>query len=248
MQVIVPMLSSPEDLEPYTKGYPLPLLELGKRTLIERVVENLKNAFDATQFIFIAKQEHLERFHLDSTLATLTERASTTIPVKGATGGAVCSAMLAVDQVDPEAELLIVNYTQLFSASARDAFNVIRADGVGVLCHESVHPRWSYVRKLDSEYFCEVREKDPISKLAIAGLYYFSTARIFMESARSFLLKGPNFGGKFYLSGVLNEAILDGHLGRYGLLGDEEYFPLYSQEHLRRLIDLESGNVGKRQH
>ena len=55
MQVIVPMLGCPEDLEPYTKGYPLPLLELGKRTLIERVVENLKSAFDATQFIFIAK-------------------------------------------------------------------------------------------------------------------------------------------------------------------------------------------------
>ena len=51
-------------------------------------------------------------------------------------------------------------------------FTSTEADG-GILTFESSHPKWSYARLDDSGYVDLVAEKEPISKNATVGVYYW---------------------------------------------------------------------------
>ena len=73
----------------------------------------------------------------------------------------------------------------------------------------NTHPRWSYVRTEDDRVVA-VAEKQPISRNATAGLYYFRRGGDFVQAAERMLLKNASRGGEFYVAPVYNELILMG--------------------------------------
>jgi ribosomal protein L31 len=78
----------------------------------------------------------------------------------------------------------------------------------GVITFKSLHPRWSYVRLDEHQRVVETSEKRPISRNAIACIYYFKIGRDFVESAMSIVQKDSHVNGIFYISSTLNEMIL----------------------------------------
>ena len=64
--------------------------------------------------------------------------------------------------------------------------------------------------RTERERVVAVAEKQPISRNATAGLYYFRRSADFLYAAERMLLKNASHGGQFYVAPVYNELILDG--------------------------------------
>ena len=98
----------------------------------------------------------------------------------------------------------------------------------GVVCFETVHPRWSYVRMDNAGNVVEASEKRPISKNAIAGIYYFNKGKHFVEAAMRSISKDANFNGLYYVSLALNEMVLANQKIGIHTIPAYEYHTFYS--------------------
>jgi len=148
-------------------------VEIAGKPLVEHVIHALRPLLDGgARLIACVKEEENRSVYTGMVLRLLVPEA-TVIEVPGKTAGAACTALLAIDALDPEAPLLIVNGDQVVTADVAAAirdFEQRDLDG-GVLVFRAVHPRWSYV-KVDSDgLVIEASEKRPISDLATAGMY-----------------------------------------------------------------------------
>ena len=211
MQIIIPIASS-SDFFPTEHYYlPKPLVDVGGTPMIQRVVENL-NGIGKARFFFIAIQEEVARFSLDNVFKILTDDESVTLQLKAVTQGALCSALMAVDHLNLDEELIVANSDQIIDCVYSDVLDYFRHRNLdaGVITFPSVHPRWSYVELDERGLVAQAAEKRVISRHAIAGFYYFKTARQFVQAAAQCLRNDARVDGKFYTSLALNEVILGG--------------------------------------
>ncbi|WP_302944392.1 glycosyltransferase family 2 protein [Turicimonas muris] len=213
--------------------FPKLLVDIGGVSMIERVMQNLKSIEDP-EFIFVFNKEDIEQFHLDRTVRLLADKVES-IQIEGENSGAVCSCLLACDRIDEDKPLLILNSDQIIDINYQQVVEYFLQNDyqAGVVTFDAVHPRWSYVNTIGNEpvEFCE---KNPISKMALAGFYFFRKGSEFLKSAKKVLLKNNNVNGQFYLSAVLNELILEGkRIGIYSLPNSEAYHSFYSLEKIR---------------
>ena len=56
----------------------------------------------------------------------------------------------------------------------------------------------------------EVAEKNPISDIATAGIYYWKHGRDYVKYAKQMIAKDIRFNNEFYVCPVFNQAIADG--------------------------------------
>jgi dTDP-glucose pyrophosphorylase len=80
----------------------------------------------------------------------------------------------------------------------------------GILVFESTHPKWSFARLNNEGYVCEVAEKQPISNLATAGIYFWRKGSDYVKYAEQMIRKNIRVNNEFYVCPVFNEAIQDG--------------------------------------
>jgi len=210
LQLLVPMMDKGARFSDWGYTYPKPLIEIGGRPMIEVVVENLRPP-SPCRFLFVCRKEHLAQFYLDDMLRLIAPSCEV-IPCETDTAGALCSALLAIDHLDPEKELLVANCDQYIAAGMDDFYRACHSSGLDgyILTFRSTHPRWSFVRKSEAGHLLEVAEKRPISDEATVGLYYFRKAKDFLTGAEAVLLKGLRTKEQFYVSSIYNELILAG--------------------------------------
>src|SRR5436190_1214945 len=113
--------------------------------------------------------------------------------------------------VEVAGELLIANADQWIDNSIDSFLAAARGslwDGA-IMTFPNTHPRWSYAR-LEDDLVVAVAEKQPISRHATAGLYYFRRGVEFVRAAERMLLKNASCGGEFFVAPVYNELILAG--------------------------------------
>lgn len=210
LQVIIPLAGRAQSFADKGYTFPKPLIELGRCSMIERVLENLRVPAPA-HFHFVCRKEHLQQFHLGNVLRLLTPDPLI-IAAEAETAGALCTVLLATDHLNPEEELLVANGDQLIGTSLAPFYEACRKPGVDgcILTFDAVHPRWSYARTTPDGQVLEVAEKKPISRHATAGIYYFRRASDFLRAAESVLLKGLRTREQFFLCPIYNELILEG--------------------------------------
>lgn len=212
LNVVIPMAGLSTLSSELEYPYPSPLVEIHGQPLIQHVIENLQMLDSQVTFTVILRDEDCRRFHLDSTVQLLTGQQTNIVRLKQNTAGALCSVLLAVDHFATSAPLVIANADQIFDREALTAFMASVRDAVpDAACPvvDSVHPRWSYVRITEGRVV-EAVEKNPISRHAVAGLYYFRTGQQFADLAMQAILNSRHTDDKYYTSAVLNEYILAG--------------------------------------
>jgi NDP-sugar pyrophosphorylase family protein len=210
MQILIPMAGRGSRFEEKGYTFPKPLIDVMGKPMIQRVVENFP--FQDASFHFLALEEHIDRYDLDSTLQQVVgDRRITVTPVSDVTEGAACTALLAEDVLDPFDELLIANSDQYVRFSTFN-FDLLRnfssVEGV-VFAFNAIHPKWSFVR-LDGQSVVEVAEKKPISNIATCGIYYYRKTEDFLRSAHRMIEKNIRTNGEFYIAPVYNELIRSG--------------------------------------
>jgi dTDP-glucose pyrophosphorylase len=245
LNIIVPLASRSFDSDNENFLYPLPLIDIQGQALIEYSLDNLNKIAGDKRFTFIVKESDCNQFHIDNTLNLLV-MDSTIVKVKGLTKGAVCSILLAIDHIDNNDELLIVNSDQVIEIDYNEVltyFRDINADG-GVITFNSVHPRWSFV-KIENELIVQTAEKNPISNKAIAGFYYFKKSIDFIEGAFNVIAYDENYMGNYYTSSVYNQLILKGKKINNFEISKSQYHSFYTPQKIKEFEDFLKSKNGK---
>jgi dTDP-glucose pyrophosphorylase len=211
LNVLLPMAG----ISPLSKElgypYPSPLVEIGGVPLIQRVLENLSELSPTLCITAVLRLEDCRHFHLDNTIKLLGGSNTNIVRLHSDTAGALCSVLMAIEHVYNDTPLMIANVDQIFNpgvlANAMQQLQATPADAA-CLTFDSVHPRWSYLR-IDQGQVVEAVEKQPISRHAVAGMYYFKSGKQFADAAMKALLNDRHYDGRFFISAALNEYILD---------------------------------------
>ncbi len=212
MIVLFPTTGTSPHFSPEDYAYPRPLIEVAGKPMILWAIENMKSLGGDTHFLFLVDQQDAVKYSYERIFDLSTNGRSEVVMLKGATAGALCTCLMAIDRIDPTEPLVIANSDQIIDtrlASVIAEFEAAKADA-GVITFETIHPRWSYVTLGDDGLVNRTSEKDVISNKAIAGFYYFREAQIFFKAATAALRHGVTVDDRYYVSSSLNEVILDG--------------------------------------
>lgn len=209
IQIVVPMGGEGRQFAERGYTFPKPLVEVAGQPLIELVVRNLTPS-EPHKFVFVCRREHVERYALGDVLK-LVAPGCDVVTMGQPTAGALCSVLLAIEHLSAGDEVLVANADQWIDAPIDGFLAAARArhlDGC-LMTFPNTHPRWSYARTEGSRVVA-VAEKQPISRNATAGLYYFRRGSDLLAAAERMLTKSASVAGEFYVAPVYNELVLLG--------------------------------------
>jgi len=235
INILIPLGGKTTFFDSEEYPFPKPVIEINGKPMIELVLANFLKMKRDKKFIFIVKEEDCNKYHLDNTLKLLTNSNCHIIKLIGETKGAVCSALMAVEYINNNDQLIISNGDQIIDGDFDAFINSFekRKVDAGVICFESVHPKWSYVRLDENNKVIQTAEKNPISKNAIAGLYYFRQGSLFIQAAMSSVEKEASVGGLYYVAPVYNELVLENKNLEIIRIRPEQYHSFYSPQKIK---------------
>ncbi len=223
-------------------GYarPKPLIELEGIPLFRRAVTGLDTLNIPVEYFFIVRQEHMDDYHIDRVIREYFPSAHI-VPVEHTTRGAVETCMLAAADFLEQEPLLVVDCDLEFQA--RHLVDFIQKEaklpeeersGGALISFFSQNARYSYAQVNEAGVVVRTAEKEVISTHALAGAYYFSSAKLFKEVA-SALLKQSDIGKpEYYLSLLYNLLIAQGNTIR--LFEVDSYVSNGTPEELARML------------
>jgi len=238
INILLPLVGKSTFFDSPQYRFPKPLIEITGKPMIQLAVDNLGTIDDEKHFIFVIAKGDCVKYHLDDVLQLLSDSHAEIIKLDGQTRGAACSALMAIDHVNNDIPLIISNADQIFDEDLNKVIRHFRKENAdaGVICFESVHPRWSYVRLDEKGLVIETAEKRPLSKHAIAGFYYFKKGKDFVEAAMRSIYKDARVDDKFYTAPVLNELVLDNKKVLIFQVDNAKYHTFYSPQKIAEYV------------
>lgn len=239
LNVLIPMAGAGSRFAKAGYSFPKPLIEVHNKPMIQVVTENLN--IDA-HFIYIVQKEHYDKYNL-RTLLNLITPGCDIVAVAGITEGAACTTLLAKHHINNNNPLIIANSDQFLIWDSFDfMYSMVgdKADG-GLVSFTATHPKWSFAKVDENGYVTEVAEKNPISNIATAGIYYWSSGKDYVKYAEQMIEKGIRTNGEFYVAPTLQEAIQDGkriknyHINEFYGIGTPEDLQYFLQNYKQPL-------------
>lgn len=209
MQIVIPMAGRGSRFSAAGYKNPKPLIEIYNKPMIQLVVENLNLQ---GKYIFLVLKEHFNQFNLSKILPDIVHPNNCEIVVVDeVTEGAACTVLLSKKLINNNSELIVANSDQWIDWNSSNFISEMHnnnADG-GILTFTATDPKWSFVRINHNNLITEVAEKNPISNIATAGIYYFKSGNMFVHYAEQMINKNIRVNNEFYLCPVFNELIQD---------------------------------------
>jgi NDP-sugar pyrophosphorylase family protein len=241
MNILILAAGNPE-FDTKDGNYPLCLTELEGIPLIERIVKACE-PLQANRSVFGLRKEDVNRYHLDNVVGLL-QPGAIALKVEGNTPGAACTALLAAKYIDNDEELLIISANEMLDIDYKAAVDDFRSKllDAGTVTFPSTHPRYSYVRVNDRGLVTEATEKNPISRHATAGFYWFARGKDFVDAAKNMIRKDAHVNSIFYICPSFNELVLaQKRIGIYSI-DAKNYHPLKTERQLHQYeASLEQG-------
>lgn len=236
MKIIVPMVYSNTEIESGGR-YIKPLYEIQRRTILEYVVGKLSE-IDKAEFIFVIHQKDVATYHLDNVLSMLCPGSDIVI-AKGTTHGSACSCLLAIDQIDEDAPLIIAGADKFLDIDINKAIQNFldrNLDG-GAVVFEDIHPQYSYVALDENDLVIEAQEKNPISRNACAGIFFYRTGKEFVQAVMEMIKKGAMTNEQYYVAPAFNEMILQNKKVGIYKIDREQYYSFTSEKGTEAFVD-----------
>ena len=226
MNVLIPMAGAGSRFEKAGYTFPKPLIDVNGKPMIQLVTENLNIE---ARHIYIVQKSHYEKYNLQQ-LLNLISPECVIVQVDGVTEGAACTTLLAKEFINNDEPLVISNSDQVFEWDSNEFMYSMVADEVdgGILTFEATHPKWSFAKLGDDGFVTEVAEKNPISNIATAGVYYFRKGSDYVKYAEQMIERDIRTNNEFYVCPVYNQACEDSqkvkvfHIDRMWGLGTPE--------------------------
>ena len=179
-----------ENIDHKGDSYPIYMAEMNEEIILEKQIAHYRK-MNPGKMVFCVRKEDIKNFSADSVIQQSAEKAVCVEICGGMTAGSVCTALLASEHIDNEEELVLVAIDELIESDPVTMIESFRKEqcDAGVVSFRSVHPRYSFARTDSSGHVCEVAEKKPVSKNALASFYYFKNGHDFVECAKSVVRK-----------------------------------------------------------
>ena len=210
LQVVIPMAGEGKRFADRGYTFAKPLISIRGKPMIQWVLESLN--LPEASYTFVVRSEHRQQYALEDMIHQLVYQyrlVDQQMPLKGAAD----TVLQAVQQLDSDDELLIVNSDQWVVWDPKQTLDEIHnsaADGA-ILTFPSVHPKWSFAKPTEgwNNWTVErVAEKVPISGLATAGIYWFKSVQLYAEAAKMMMAEPAKMlRGEYYVCPVYNELI-----------------------------------------
>lgn len=229
LNIVIPMAGRGSRFANAGYSTPKPLIPVGEKPMIEWVIENIRPS-TAHKFTFICLAEHLNAYAaVPDTLRQLCPDCNI-ISIDQVTEGAACTVLLAKQQINTDAPLMIANADQYVELNVDEYLSVMEkenADGL-IMTFWSDHPKWSYCRTREDGSVSEVVEKKVVSNEATVGIYNFRRGRDFVAAAEAMIENNLRVNNEFYVAPAYNQLIAAGqkiitaktgkeYAGMYGL-------------------------------
>lgn len=209
-------------------GYvlPKPLIEVHGVPMIKVVVDNLAPKVEH-RFIFVAQQEHIDKYDLTPKLKSYAKNVEL-IGINGITEGQVCTALLAKKFFNNDEPLMNANSDQFIDFDINeylDAMNSKNLDGM-IMTMKSQDPKWSYAKTDANGLVVETAEKKVISPDATVGIFNFKRGSDLVRSAEQMIADNIRVNNEFYTCPCYNYLIKEGKkIGIYPI--GKEYDGMY---------------------
>lgn len=132
------------------------------------------------------------------------------IAINGPTLGALASTGICLDLLTDDSPIVISSIDGLCPNLAREFMEMMtveNADG-GIVVFPSANENYSYVRT-SKGFPIEIAEKQRISDLATAGIFYFKNKRLLTESIKWAILNKVTHDNLYYISSAMNKLIIE---------------------------------------
>ena len=197
-------------------GYtePKPLIPVNGKPMIVRLLENFPESWDS---VFVMAENH-KNTELPSVLTKHRPRGKQ-IFIEKHTQGPSFAALKAIEQLDPEAPVLLsyCDYAMVWDANQFAHFVEDSDCDACVISYRGYHAhyrsplQYAYSR-LDGERVVEVKEKGSFTnererEFASSGGYYFKTAKLLKKAIEFQMAQNLQLNGEFY-SSLTVEALL----------------------------------------
>ena len=192
--------------------YPKSLVEVAGEAMIDKVLGCLDPLLrPGTNMIAAIRRDENHTHHLGDVVRLIVPGARL-VEIENDTGGAACTALVAIEHINNDDPLIVTNGDQIIDVDLGEVVEEFkkRKLDAGTITFRGIHPRWSFVRLNDEGFVEEAAEKRPISRMATAGFYYFARGRDFVESACAMLRKEASTEGLYYVCPTFNQMILKG--------------------------------------
>lgn len=212
--------------------FPKPLVEVCGLPMIVQVIRNYQNSLNISKFIFVISESIDSKFSLSRILSLNSLPEVSIVRRKAQASGGLCSALLAVDEIDDNLPLIVANMDEYIISNIQqtiDKFVTLNV-AAGLVSFPSTHPRWCYADIDNFNRVLSVAEKQVISRDALAGFYYFKSKSTFVGAASSALLDGDSIENNFYLSSAINQVLLSGGDVFAERITSDEYHSFFSPE------------------
>lgn len=210
------------------EGYilPKPLIDVHGTPMIKVVVDNLTPKTEH-RFIFVAQQEHIDKYNLIPQLKSYAKNVEV-IGINGITEGQVCTALIAKKFFNNNEPLMNANSDQYIDFDINeylDAMHSNNLDGM-IMTMKSQDPKWSYARTDETGLVVETAEKKVISSDATVGIFNFKKGSDLVRSAEQMIADNIRVNNEFYTCPCYNYLIKEGRkIGIYPI--GSEYDGMY---------------------
>ena len=210
---------------------PKPFLPLFGKTMIEVVIENLST--NKTKKVVLVVRSHHEalieelRPRIQGQLAKQGSGHLSIVYLDSISEGPAHSVFLSIDELEYDLPLIVANSDQYVMGGIEDLYDELakmpRRNSLLLL--QDSDPKWSFARLDDNSLVMEVREKEPISRHATAGIYGFATVAEFKEAFIRMRESGDRTNGELYVGPAYNYVTSPTHGIHLGL-NQERFFGL----------------------
>lgn len=234
LTILVPLAGNRTFKMEKGSAFPKILNELNGKLLLERAASPLLDIDATLEVVVVVPKEHIKQYNLDKVLTAVDPRVKV-VPIEGETLGATCTALLAIDAVDQNSAIIVTSFEQILDIKLDPVIKhfVRESADCGLLTFDSIHPRFSYVVTDKNQNVLQAAEKKPISREALAGLYFFKSAKEFFNSAKETIINGSANSG-YYISNTINEYVLSGKCVKSHAIPKERYFHFYDSHNVEQ--------------
>jgi NDP-sugar pyrophosphorylase family protein len=210
INILIPMAGLGKRFEKTHPNIPKPFITIQNRSMLSRVIENLKNHI--VEFIFVSQETLFNDSRFEEIIKNENINYKTVI-APSHTDGPACSCLLAKNFIDNNDPLIIVNCDQMILDFNLD--NLLKfafynkADGVLGVFH-STSSKNSYIKLGDDLRIQEIKEKIVISNIATNGLHFWKHGKFFVESAEKMISSNDRYSNEFYVAPSYNYLIKEG--------------------------------------
>ena len=213
MNIVIPIAGKSSSFSHNGVNTPKPYLMIKGKSMVQRAYESLNLDKYADTVIFIALEEHREKYDVDNLISSFCSKAKVKYLHK-VTEGPAETLYKAKGLVNDGAPLLQTNVDQVLEWDSERFINFIKEEDpdAALVSINVVDPNYSFAKYDHNRVAVEVREKEIISNDGLIGTHYWKHAGDYFASFQKTREKDIRYNNEYHISLTFNQLIEAGKI------------------------------------